>query len=220
MQQGCTFRGTCVCCRLSFPTSSPDKHVIVAVTTYIVRQLCAGSHLHDNWIVVLRCLSRWAFVSQVASGSPTDLSLFTTIDPEQAHDLKKSWWMVGRRQAGKPTSPKAVMQPGTLLDAGMAMSADFLNKMPPPGMLEASLFCFLFCMLRATWPERPPEHAHCLSKSHEVCTARSCSTWLGEAHLSQYGPDGAVLPFEYWLGTCRQVLLHFLSYLAAPLKWF
>jgi hypothetical protein len=122
-----------------------------------VWQLGAGSHLHDNWIVVLRCLSRWAFVSQVASGSPTDLSLFATIDPEQQHDLKKSWWMVGRRQAGKPMSPKAVMQPGTLLDAGMAMSADFLNKRPPPGVPQASRSLSLR-MPRAAWPERPLKH--------------------------------------------------------------
>lgn len=95
----------------------------------------AGSHLHGDWIVILRCLSRWAFVAQVASGAPTDLTLFTTVDPHQRHDLKKSWWNIGRKQAGPATSPKAPMQPGTLIDAGMRLSADFLSKAPAPGSL-------------------------------------------------------------------------------------
>ena len=90
--------------------------------------------LHENWIVVLRCLSRWAFVSQVASGSPTDLSLFASVDPDQKHDLKKGWWLVGRRQQGvKGSVEGVVMQPGMLIDAGMAMSGDALSKSPPPG---------------------------------------------------------------------------------------
>lgn len=93
----------------------------------------AGSHLHGDWIVILRCLSRWAFVAQVASGAPTDLTLFTTVDPHQRHDLKKSWWNIGRKQAGPATSPKAPMQPGTLIDAGMRLSADFMSKAPAPG---------------------------------------------------------------------------------------
>jgi hypothetical protein len=88
-------------------------------------------------MVVLRCLSRWAFVCQVASGEPTDLSLFTTVDPNQKHDLKKSWWNIGRKQHGPATSPRIPMQPGMLLDAGMRLSPEFFQKPPPPGVLHS-----------------------------------------------------------------------------------
>lgn len=95
---------------------------------------CAGSHLHDNWVVVLRCLSRWALVTQLASGAPTDLSLFSSVDPQQKHDLKKSWWQGARARQSQDGSPKPPMQPGTLIDAGLSLGDDFMNKAPSPGV--------------------------------------------------------------------------------------
>lgn len=95
--------------------------------------LFAGSHLHDNWIVILRCLSRWALVTQLASGAPTDLSLFSSVDPQQKHDLKKSWWQGARAKQSSDGAPKPPMQPGTLIDAGLSLGNDFMNKAPTPG---------------------------------------------------------------------------------------
>lgn len=109
---------------------------------------CAGSHLHDNWVVILRCLSRWALVTQLASGAPTDLSLFSSVDPAQKHDLKKSWWQGARSRQSHDGSPKPPFQPGTLIDAGLSLGDDFMSKAPSPGPLLTSLCVLLLsCLL-------------------------------------------------------------------------
>lgn len=35
-----------------------------------------GNHLEDRWVDVLRCISRWELLQQIASGMPTDAALF------------------------------------------------------------------------------------------------------------------------------------------------
>ena len=112
-----------------------DHEAAAATGASCDRGACAGSHLHDNWVVILRCLSRWALVTQLASGAPTDLSLFSSVDPQQKHDLKKSWWQGARAKQSSDGSPKPPMQPGTLIDAGLSLGNDFSNKAPAPGTL-------------------------------------------------------------------------------------
>lgn len=122
-------------------TSLHEPHNMKIKNAHALRQLLTipervGNQLHDNWIMVLRCLSRWALMSQIASGSPTDLALFATIDPAKQHEVRKSWWSMGRKQAAKEAS-RPPSQPGTLLDAGTDISRDFLGKSPPPGVMDA-----------------------------------------------------------------------------------
>ncbi|GFH25080.1 SEC7 domain-containing protein, partial [Haematococcus lacustris] len=45
-----------------------------------------GDHLAERWVDVLRCISRWELLQQLASGMPTDAFLFS--QPAAAHGIK------------------------------------------------------------------------------------------------------------------------------------
>lgn len=94
-----------------------------------------GSHLHDNWLIILRCLSRYSLMSQVATGAIMDNSLFQSIDPQQKHEVRKSWWMSTRRATEKTERDLHPLQPGSLMDAGMdiGLGSDARARIPTPG---------------------------------------------------------------------------------------